>query len=69
MELAQSVESWGTFDESCPSAVHVDRFRKSHEEFWTTCTIMSRGWFSVLSKYWNHQRAFKKVSVSHLFQV
>ena len=44
------------------SAVHVDRFT------WEVLDHLYhnvRGWFSVSSKYWNHQRAFKKASRSH----
>lgn len=61
--LVEQPRAWsrgGLLMNLASSAVHVDRFRKSREEFWTTCTIMSGGWFSVLSKHWNHQRAFKK---------
>lgn len=63
------VELGGPLMNFAPSACYMDRSKGSLEEFWTTSTMISRGWFSALSEYWDQQSAFIKVPASQSHRV
>ena len=63
------VELGGPLMNFAPSACYMDRSKGALEEFWTTSTMISRGWFSALSEDWDQQSDFIKVPGSQSHRV